>query len=274
MDLFGGKIQIFRKLVTISNIIFGVKIQMRHIWWFSTHCSKSQIFVQKLNFDKTPTFSRVFHPIFFLQFFSWNQSFQQLKSPKPQHFHEFFTPKNRQFPREIKVEFLDKKWRFWTVWLRWFTCLIRTSHFSLASEICLTSSSFFLSFLSNSLLRIECFFSDSSKAACVRNRLSCSNSIRTCSWTFSLHLSSCFEGLGISGILWALFFNMSKLQLSSIAFTASSISKLFSSVSLFLNCVQKPTTVEDNVANLTRKSFFSVSNWAARELEVTKVSKK
>ena len=43
-------------------------------------------------FDKTLTFSRVFHPKFFWQFFSWNQSCQQLKSPKPQHFHEFFTP--------------------------------------------------------------------------------------------------------------------------------------------------------------------------------------
>ena len=58
-----------------------------------THYSKSQIFVQKFNFDKTPTFSRVFHPNFFWQFFSWNQSCQQLKSPKPQHFHEFFTLK-------------------------------------------------------------------------------------------------------------------------------------------------------------------------------------
>ena len=48
-----------------------------------THYSKSQIFVQKFNFDKTPTFSRVFHPYFFWQFFSWNQSCQQLKSPKP-----------------------------------------------------------------------------------------------------------------------------------------------------------------------------------------------
>ena len=34
---------------------------------------------------------------------------------KPQHFHEFFTQKNRQFSREIKFEFLDKKWRFRTV---------------------------------------------------------------------------------------------------------------------------------------------------------------
>ena len=52
---------------------------------------------------------------FFWQFISWNQSCQQLKSPKPQHFHEIFTQKNRQFSREIKVEFLDKKWRFRTV---------------------------------------------------------------------------------------------------------------------------------------------------------------
>ena len=44
-----------------------------------SHYLKSQILVQKFNFDKTPTFSRVFHP------------------------------KNRQFSREIKVEFLDKK---------------------------------------------------------------------------------------------------------------------------------------------------------------------
>ena len=81
------------------------------------HYSKSQIFVQKFNFDNTPTCSRVFHQKFFWQFFSWNQSCQQLKSPKPQHFHEFFIQKNRQFSREIKVEFLDKnedfvKWAF------------------------------------------------------------------------------------------------------------------------------------------------------------------
>ena len=34
-----------------------------------------------------------FSPNFFLQFFSWNQSCQQLRSPKPQQFHEFFHPK-------------------------------------------------------------------------------------------------------------------------------------------------------------------------------------
>ena len=30
-----------------------------------THYYKSQIFVQKFNFDKNPILSRVFHPIFF-----------------------------------------------------------------------------------------------------------------------------------------------------------------------------------------------------------------
>ena len=57
-----------------------------------THWDNQQFFVQKFNFDNPPRFSQVFHPIFFWQFFSWNQSCQQLKSPKPQHFHEFFHP--------------------------------------------------------------------------------------------------------------------------------------------------------------------------------------
>ena len=89
----------------------------------SSHYSKSQIFVQKFNFDKTPTFSRVFHPTFFWQFFSSNQSCQQVKSPKPQHFHEFFTQK-------IKIGFLDKKWRFRTVWV----CIV---HFQLLLRLLL-----------------------------------------------------------------------------------------------------------------------------------------
>ena len=81
---------------------------------------------------KTPTFSRVFHPNFFWQFFSWNQSCQQLKSPKPQHFHEFFTPqKIDNFLGKSKLNFWTKnddfeqcvaRWvvgRFW----RWKICL-------------------------------------------------------------------------------------------------------------------------------------------------------
>ena len=82
---------------------FGVKIQRVFKSCFDTHFLKSHIFTN-------------FSPKFFWQFFSWNQSCQQLKSPKPQQFHEFFTPKNRQFSREIKVEFLDKKWRFRIQW--------------------------------------------------------------------------------------------------------------------------------------------------------------
>ena len=99
---------------------------------------QKSIFCPKIQFSQIPTFSRVFHPKFIWQFFSWNQSCQQLKSPKPQHFHEFFTQffltiflvksklstakktktttfspkKNRQFSREIIVDFLDRKWRF------------------------------------------------------------------------------------------------------------------------------------------------------------------
>ena len=47
--------------------------------------------------------SRVFHPKFFWQFFSWNQSCQQLKSPKPQHFHKFFTQKIDILGQKMKI---------------------------------------------------------------------------------------------------------------------------------------------------------------------------
>ena len=58
-----------------------------------SHYSKSQIFVQKFNFDKTPTFSRGFHPKFFWQLFSWNQSCQKPKKPKTTTFSRLFHPK-------------------------------------------------------------------------------------------------------------------------------------------------------------------------------------
>ena len=57
------------------------------------HYSKSHFLSKNSILTKNPTFSRVFHPNLFWQFFSWNQSCQQLKSPKPQHFREFFHPK-------------------------------------------------------------------------------------------------------------------------------------------------------------------------------------
>ena len=85
----------------------------------TTHYSKSQIFVQKFNFDKPPTFSRDFHPNFSLTIFLVKSKLSTATKSKTTTFHEFFTQKNRQFSREIKVDFLDKKWRFGTVWLFW-----------------------------------------------------------------------------------------------------------------------------------------------------------
>ena len=65
---------------------------------------KNLNFCPKIQFRQKP---QHFHE-FFTQFFSWNQSCQQLRSPNPQHFHEFYTPK--------KIDnFLGKsKLNFWT----------------------------------------------------------------------------------------------------------------------------------------------------------------
>ena len=72
--------------------------------YVKSHYSKSQIFVLKFNFDKTPTFSRIFHPNFFYNFSREIKVVNSLKSPKPQHFHEFFTQIFfDNFSREIKV---------------------------------------------------------------------------------------------------------------------------------------------------------------------------
>ena len=54
---------------------------------------KVKFFCPKIQFWQNPNIFKSFSPKFFWQFFSWNQSCQQLKSPKPQHFHEFFTKK-------------------------------------------------------------------------------------------------------------------------------------------------------------------------------------
>ena len=42
-----------------------IKFDAPKVVKLTSHYSKSQIFVQKFNFDQTPTFSRVFHPNFF-----------------------------------------------------------------------------------------------------------------------------------------------------------------------------------------------------------------
>ena len=80
----------------------------------SSNCQQSTLFEKsnfcpKIQFSQSPNIFTSFSPKFFWQFFSWNQSCQQLKSPKPQHFHEFFTPK------KISTIFLGKsKLNFWT----------------------------------------------------------------------------------------------------------------------------------------------------------------
>ena len=74
----------------------------------STHYSKSQIFVQNSILTKPQHFHEFFIQFFFGQFFSWNQSCQQLKSPKPQHFHEFFTQKIDNFHGKSKLNFWTK----------------------------------------------------------------------------------------------------------------------------------------------------------------------
>ena len=51
----------------------------------------------------------------FWQFFSWNQSCQQLKSPKPQHFHKFFTQKKSTIFSGNQSWIFGQKWRFRTV---------------------------------------------------------------------------------------------------------------------------------------------------------------
>ena len=74
------------------------------------HHSKSHIFVQKFNFDQNPTIFTTFSPKFFLTIFLVKSKLSTAKKSKTTTFSRVFHhPKNRQFSREIKVEFLDKK---------------------------------------------------------------------------------------------------------------------------------------------------------------------
>ena len=69
---------------------------------------ESTSFLSLCNFDKTPTFSRVFHQIF-MTIFLVKSKLSTAKKSKTTTFSRIFHPKNRQFSQEIKVEFLDKK---------------------------------------------------------------------------------------------------------------------------------------------------------------------
>ena len=71
-----------------------VKYLSKHTILTSFYFKTIFLVKSKLSKLKTPTFSRVFHQNFFWRFFSWNQSCQQLKSAKPQHFREFFIKLN------------------------------------------------------------------------------------------------------------------------------------------------------------------------------------
>ena len=55
----------------------------------------------------------------FLKIFLVKSKLSTAKKSKTTTFSRVFHPKNRQFSREIKVEFLDEKWRFRTVCKNW-----------------------------------------------------------------------------------------------------------------------------------------------------------
>ena len=85
----------FKRAAEIKNLLHFVK----------AHYSKSQIFVQKFNFDNIPTFSRVFHLKFFLTIFLVKSKLSTAKKPKNHNIFTSFSPKFffDNFSREIKV---------------------------------------------------------------------------------------------------------------------------------------------------------------------------
>ena len=75
----------------------GEKLAFRIRFQRHTHYSKSQIFVQKYNFDKTPTFSRVFPPKNFLTNFLVKSKLAIAKKCKTQTFSRIFHPQKSTF---------------------------------------------------------------------------------------------------------------------------------------------------------------------------------
>ena len=76
--------------ITKHFVIKSILLQILQI--YMSHYSKSQMFVQKFNFDKTLTFSRVFHPIFFLTIFLVKSKLSTAKKSKTTTFSRVFHP--------------------------------------------------------------------------------------------------------------------------------------------------------------------------------------
>ena len=85
------------------------QVKNRQLWLLRHTIRKVKFLSENSILTKPQHFHEFFTPNFFWQFFSWNQSCQQLKSPKPQHFHEFFTPKKLTiFSKKPKLNFWIK----------------------------------------------------------------------------------------------------------------------------------------------------------------------
>ena len=74
-------------------------------------------FCPKIQFWHNPNNFTSFSPKIFLTIFLVKSKLSTAKKAQNHNIFTSFSPKkNQQFSREIKVEFLDKKWRFRTVW--------------------------------------------------------------------------------------------------------------------------------------------------------------
>ena len=72
-------------------------------------------FCPKIQFWQNPNIFSSFSPNFLLTFFLVKSKLSTAKKSKTTTFSREKKKKNRQFSQEIKVEFLDKNWRFRTV---------------------------------------------------------------------------------------------------------------------------------------------------------------
>ena len=93
-----------------------VKFFQNKVWLLYT-IRKVKI-LSKNSILTNPNIFTSFLPKIFLTIFLVKSKLSTAKKSKTTTFSRVFHPeKNRQFSREIKVEFLNKKWRFWTACL-------------------------------------------------------------------------------------------------------------------------------------------------------------